>query len=148
VIFSLNPLFKFDGYWLLVDLTGVINLHRRARRTAKEVVYWSLGIAKDIPIFEEVRGAGRRALLIIYSFISLLLISALIVFLLILAPGRVMTFWEHLRAVFLGPAGSPSSTLTRVGRTLRDLFFLLFAFRMIIILAGRLFKKDMWRKSA
>jgi hypothetical protein len=146
-IFSLNPLFKFDGYWLLVDLTGMVNLHRRAWRTVKDVLFWSLGIAKVIPIFEEVTGVGNRLLLIVYSFISLLLFSALIVFVLLLAPAKIMVFLYHLRAVFLAPANGPSSTLARVGRTLLDLFFLLFSFRMIIVLTSRLFKKDTWRKS-
>jgi hypothetical protein len=147
-IFSLNPLFKFDGYWLLVDLTGVVNIHRRAWRTVKDVMLWSLGAAKVIPVFEEVTGVGKRLLLIVYSFISLLFFSALVVFLLIMAPGKIIVFWDHLRAVFLHLTDGPSSTLIRVGRTLLDLFFLLFAFRMIFVLTNRLFKKDTWRKSA
>lgn len=28
---SLNPFFKMDGYWILSDLTGIPNLHRRTR---------------------------------------------------------------------------------------------------------------------
>jgi putative peptide zinc metalloprotease protein len=31
--FTLNPVFKLDGYWLLVDLSGQRNLHRRVGQT-------------------------------------------------------------------------------------------------------------------
>lgn len=33
MIFTLNPVFKLDGYWLLVDLSGLRNLHRRVGQT-------------------------------------------------------------------------------------------------------------------
>lgn len=31
MLFTLNPAFKFDGYWLLSDLSGLHNLHQRVR---------------------------------------------------------------------------------------------------------------------
>lgn len=31
IFHSLNPFFKMDGYWILSDLTGIPNLHRRTR---------------------------------------------------------------------------------------------------------------------
>jgi putative peptide zinc metalloprotease protein len=34
-VFSLNPLLKFDGYWLLADLLGVTNLSQQPRRIAQ-----------------------------------------------------------------------------------------------------------------
>jgi hypothetical protein len=36
VVFNLNPFFRFDGYWMLADLTGIPSLHR----AAAEVVAW------------------------------------------------------------------------------------------------------------
>jgi putative peptide zinc metalloprotease protein len=33
-VFVLIPVFKFDGYWLLADLLGVVNLHRQVPRVA------------------------------------------------------------------------------------------------------------------
>lgn len=33
MVFTLNPVFKLDGYWLLVDLSGLRNLHRRVGQT-------------------------------------------------------------------------------------------------------------------
>lgn len=31
MLFTLNPVFKFDGYWLLSDLSGLHNLHQQVR---------------------------------------------------------------------------------------------------------------------
>jgi len=40
VLFSINPLLRFDGYWLLVDLSGVANLQRRALRLLGDTFAW------------------------------------------------------------------------------------------------------------
>jgi putative peptide zinc metalloprotease protein len=36
-IFSLNPVLKFDGYWIVSDALGVLNLARQPRRIARHV---------------------------------------------------------------------------------------------------------------
>ncbi len=33
MLLTLNPVFKFDGYWLLSDLSGLHNLHRQVRQS-------------------------------------------------------------------------------------------------------------------
>jgi putative peptide zinc metalloprotease protein len=38
VLNTLNPVLKYDGYWLLSDLSGRYNLHRHVRDTARQ--YW------------------------------------------------------------------------------------------------------------
>jgi putative peptide zinc metalloprotease protein len=38
-LFSLNPILKFDGYWLLADALGVVNLARQPRRIFRH--YWN-----------------------------------------------------------------------------------------------------------
>jgi len=38
MLHTLNPVLKFDGYWLLTDLTGTPNLHRSITRTAQRVL--------------------------------------------------------------------------------------------------------------
>ncbi len=37
MVFTLNPIFKMDGYWLLSDLSGLTNLHRQMAETLKRV---------------------------------------------------------------------------------------------------------------
>jgi hypothetical protein len=46
-VININPFIKFDGYWLLTDITGVPSLHRSMRET------WSY-------IVDTVRGVKRR----------------------------------------------------------------------------------------
>lgn len=38
LVFNLNPLLRFDGYYILSDLLGIPNLHQRANRQLR---YWS-----------------------------------------------------------------------------------------------------------
>jgi putative peptide zinc metalloprotease protein len=38
-ILNLNPFFRFDGYWLLTDLTGFVSLHRSAYEFWKFTYY-------------------------------------------------------------------------------------------------------------
>ena len=39
MLHTLNPVLKFDGYWLLSDLAGIHNLHRRIRDTARSILH-------------------------------------------------------------------------------------------------------------
>lgn len=36
MLFTLNPVFKFDGYWLLSDLSGIHNLHQQVQKSSAE----------------------------------------------------------------------------------------------------------------
>lgn len=38
MLFTLNPVFKFDGYWLLSDLSGLHNLHRQVRQSCASLL--------------------------------------------------------------------------------------------------------------
>ncbi|MBX5461782.1 MAG: hypothetical protein IRZ28_11925 [Steroidobacteraceae bacterium] len=58
MLHTLNPVLKFDGYWLLTDLTGTPNLHRNITRTARGVlravspaVRGALPAARDLVVF-------------------------------------------------------------------------------------------------
>ncbi|UTY55973.1 hypothetical protein [Massilia sp. erpn] len=43
MLFTLNPMFKFDGYWLLSDLSGLHNLHQQMRRHTVSLLLRVLG---------------------------------------------------------------------------------------------------------
>ena len=38
MLLTLNPVFKFDGYWLLSDLSGLHNLHRQVRQSISTLI--------------------------------------------------------------------------------------------------------------
>jgi putative peptide zinc metalloprotease protein len=43
IVFSLNPILKFDAYWALADLLGVTNLAENSRRALRQSVLRALG---------------------------------------------------------------------------------------------------------
>lgn len=43
MLFTLNPVFKFDGYWLLSDLSGLHNLHQQVRRSTAALIAAVMG---------------------------------------------------------------------------------------------------------
>lgn len=43
MLFTLNPVFKFDGYWLLSDLSGLHNLHQQVRQSGADLLARLLG---------------------------------------------------------------------------------------------------------
>ena len=64
MLFTLNPVFKFDGYWLLSDLSGLHNLHQKMRQTLSG---WLGAIFKQPPGPAEM---PRRWLLYSYTLLS------------------------------------------------------------------------------
>jgi putative peptide zinc metalloprotease protein len=66
VLNTLNPVLKFDGYWLLSDLTGSHNLHRRIREAAR---LWWRRLAGDI----SATSLSRTQVLLVISFLILAL---------------------------------------------------------------------------
>lgn len=141
VLISLIPLFKFDGYWLLVDLTGLVNLHRRGWRTVKDTMLWCLGLRNNIPAVSEVSGAWKQILLIVYSFLSLVFFISLFLLLLWLAPGRFTAFYHHLLDL-LSVSGGAEELPRTLGKILFDIFFMLFIWRMLNSMINRFLRKD------
>lgn len=139
VLMSLNPFLKFDGYWLLVDLTGLVNLQRRGWRVGKEVVLWSIGVARDIPTFKEVKGTWRKFLLAFYSLVTIAFFSTFLLLLLALAPNRV---WQIIiGAQNLTTDSGAAPFLLGLGRLLMNVFFLLFVYKLLQTTLFKVFKK-------
>ncbi|MRW91728.1 hypothetical protein GJ699_17175 [Duganella sp. FT80W] len=61
MLFTLNPVFKFDGYWLLSDLSGQHNLHRQVRAAGADLL---------MPLFGRARRAPPSLLLLTYGTLS------------------------------------------------------------------------------
>ena len=145
VIISLNPLLKFDGYWLLVDLTGLINLKKRSWKVVKEMVLWSLGFAEDMPTFKEVKGGGRKFVLATYSLVSIAFFSTFIVLLLIFTPNKVFATVASARDL-VGSRGT-APFLISVLKLFMNLFFLLFVYAVLKNTLFKLLKKTFQRRA-
>lgn len=70
VVSSLNPFFRFDGYWLISDLLGVPNLRKRSQEALKFLVK-KIVKQKDAhtPYLLQLP-ASRRYFLVAYSMVS------------------------------------------------------------------------------
>jgi hypothetical protein len=147
VLLSLNPILKFDGYWLLVDLSGLINLRARSWRVIKEVVSWSLGRTTCVPVLNEVSGRGKKLLLVTYSFITLGMLTSFMLLLLFYAPSRVSGLVNAAYELALAPGRGLSAILLSIGKLLMSLFFLLFIYRFLRGTIFRLFSASAWRKT-
>lgn len=61
MLHTLNPVLKYDGYWLLTDLAGAPNLHARIRESAQQT--WS--VIRRVP---DARLPARKPLLLLGAF--------------------------------------------------------------------------------
>ncbi|MEZ6234129.1 MAG: hypothetical protein R3B68_08060 [Phycisphaerales bacterium] len=70
LVFNLNPLLRYDGYYILSDITGIPNLAQRSRDMAKHLLErYAFGVRGIDP--PHTRGRGERAILLVYSLLSM-----------------------------------------------------------------------------
>lgn len=78
MLHTLNPFFKFDGYWLLSDATGLTNLHAQVRRTV-------IGMARrmcGLPVAAPAKGQRVRLLVLhVYTLLCGLYLAYVLHFL-------------------------------------------------------------------
>lgn len=67
MIFTLNPVFKLDGYWLLVDLSGLRNLHRRVGQSL--LAFFHKLVGRPAPEMEPLT-RSRQVVLGLYMLLS------------------------------------------------------------------------------
>lgn len=140
VLLSLNPILRFDGYWLLVDLSGLVNLRARSWRVIKEVVLWCLGKTTSVPALDEITGRGKKLLLVTYSFIAVGMFSSFIFFLIAFLPARIGMLINSAYEIFTGRGEGMLATLKHLPSLLMTLFFMLFVYRFLRSIALNVFK--------
>jgi putative peptide zinc metalloprotease protein len=141
MLVALNPIFRFDGYWLFSDLIGVPNLRRRAGDTIGFAVRRLIRRAASRRPALLRLPAAEMALLTVYAFVSnallLYFFGSLLFFYL---PGAVAGYphllarsWELLRT------GITRHDLTLAASALRQPFTstLILAMLALMIWRGR-----------
>jgi len=115
LIFNANPLLRYDGYFILADLSETPNLAQRANRCVGYMLErWVFGVEQPEP---PAATLGERIWLVVYavtSFCYRMLVSvAIIVFVAAeyLAVGVVLGIWAAVTMIFVP-----------LGRTLGQLF--------------------------
>ncbi len=129
-LFSLNPIMKFDGYWLLVDLCGLPNLQRRAFTFLGEcLTFLRHGTAPKT--LSTVAGRWRKMLVGLYAFVMGAGITVSLPFLIRSLPQRIRQLGFLIARVRLSLQHSPEEALLAIGKLAGSLFFFIFLFKML-----------------
>lgn len=76
ILLNLNPMLKLDGYWFVMDLFGVVNLHRRSNdaiQYAVNCVLSAIGLRHNrphTPLFLANLSRFQRVALLVYIILS------------------------------------------------------------------------------
>ena len=105
-----NPLLRFDGYFILSDVTGVPNLQPRATAVIAEYAKsWGLGIESDGRLQHEPHTGWLAAYALLSTAYRLTLVASILFFLnRVLRQHDLELFWEVLvAAVVVGILAPP-----------------------------------------
>jgi putative peptide zinc metalloprotease protein len=77
MLHTLNPVLKYDGYWLLTDLGGMANLHQQIRSSARQLWKTACRVAGvGLPTFKQIALlAAFGAIALAYSAYTLAMIG-------------------------------------------------------------------------
>jgi hypothetical protein len=136
VLCAINPLLKFDGYWLLVDLSGLVNLQARSLALLKDCVLWPA--RRRIPATLRANlGLPRKLLLMTYSAVVGGGILASIVYMSVYVPNK---FHDLIESVLYLPSvilHSPSKSMLDLLQLAGAVLFFIFLFRFAqMLLSG------------
>lgn len=81
LLFNVNPLLRFDGYYILADLLNVPNLYGRAQKQLKYLAQrYLLGMRQAQPVAEAGREGGLLVLYGVSSFVYRIFVFSAIIF--------------------------------------------------------------------
>lgn len=96
---NLNPFLRYDGYWVLSDITGIYNLRETSSKKLNT-------FAKSILGKSEFIWSKKNLFLVTYASISLLIITAFISYVLIKDPISILNFpidiYIYIKGIILG----------------------------------------------
>lgn len=101
VLSTLNPFFRFDGYWLVSDITGIPNLRERATRIIIQI--FNRVIKKRNKLKLDYLDIGYKSKIFLYSYatISNLFFILFILFLLQSFPELIKNYPTLLERFFI-----------------------------------------------
>ena len=85
IIINLNPLLRYDGYWILSDLTSTHNLRDTTIKMFKKLTLYVIGRNKFVFNLKNI-------FLVIYAFISISFIFIFLGFIIINDPNSILSF--------------------------------------------------------
>ncbi|MBM4170048.1 MAG: hypothetical protein FJ215_12965 [Ignavibacteria bacterium] len=138
IVGSLNPLLRFDGYWLASDLTGIPNLRKRAQETLRSLIkkLFKPRSTASLPALQLRPGA--RYFLYSYSLVSNLFFAFFLYHIVIHLPGLIGMYPAILIKFVTSLPGDIAAL--NFGAILKRLSSLLFPTIVFIMLALMLYR--------
>ena len=96
ILTALNPLFRFDGYWMVCDFVGVPNLRRRSQESYKSLFNWLRNTPSSDMGSTPIFGPKVRTFLYIYAVVSN---AFFFVFLIMLIPAVIELIHSYPQSV-------------------------------------------------
>jgi putative peptide zinc metalloprotease protein len=119
-IFSLNPIFKFDGYWVAADILGVTNLGKQPSRLAKHFLNTLYKRSPEpLPWPKSI-----VSILIIYSVASCAVWASFFYRLVPLLYHRILRLNEQLESLYQRIGSSSGPGWPEIGAILGSLYVL------------------------
>lgn len=103
-VFSLNPIMKFDGYWVLADALGVSNLGKQPGRMVRH--FWRR--LRGRPVDPLPWSPLLTAVLSLYSVVSLAVWGLFLAYVGPRVGGMILALLPELRALLAGTGSLPS----------------------------------------
>jgi putative peptide zinc metalloprotease protein len=129
-VVALNPLMKFDGYWLLSDLMGISNLQARAFAFIKGAASWSIGGGAR-PTFTSRSTVWSKAIFTTYAGLLAAGVISSIVFMCSYAPARARAVFYSLDQLQNAFRVSLSTTIMDIVSLTEALLFFVFLWNLL-----------------
>lgn len=131
LVFSLNPIFKFDGYWVITDALGVTNLSRQPRR----IFTWAWKRLRRQPVAPLPWPGWVSGVLAVYSVLTFAVWGWFLHRLRPLLLLRVLPYPAHLYA-FVRRLGAGPAAVS--GREWGDFLVSTYVFVIAVFLISRI----------
>lgn len=142
VVASLNPLLRFDGYWLASDLAGVPNLRKRAQEALRSLLQRLLAVVHRsqivAPLPELHLRPKAKYFLYTYALVSNIFFGFFIYHIVVSLPGILQSYPERVRE-FLSAVPREILALN-FSAVLKHLSSLLFPTLVLVMLGMMLFR--------
>lgn len=142
IVSSLNPILRFDGYWIATDISGIPNLRERSKELFHYYVKIMYTTNNDVPTFQKEIPKKSKYFLIVYSLLSNLIFAIYIYIIITYLPSLFSNFISFLYELFFflknnSLLSSYTDLFSMLNRILPTFFFI----TMLLIIIYRIIKK-------
>jgi len=134
-LINLNPFLRFDGYWVLSDLTGIVNLRSRSNLLANQFYGKMIGINKSW------KPTRLNLFLTSYGVTSMVFIILFVFFMLFMNADSVINFPIRIYEMIRGALNGYPVTLEYLSSNILSFIFTAIFYYLAFKLIFNIFKK-------